>query len=228
MEHLETQVSDLRSFLPGGAPVPVPVGAHSSAAAAAAAAAAGSSAVPIGMAGGSMGIGPGAALSSTPRHPSQSAGSPVSAVGSNSAHPSPLPYNPNLDAAQPSRSFNPPSLSGGPTASPGSAVSGTKRKQDGGMDDASLKQQRSKRNRVSLLLDFLSSFRVLLEAFATWSSCDVGANPLLKLNSTSRSLGKSLPCPALLSYTPHTSSALTQPIVINRGWALPTRSSPHP
>ncbi|ROW01361.1 hypothetical protein VMCG_05845 [Cytospora schulzeri] len=142
MEHLETQVSDLRSFLPGAPPA----GANS-AAAAAVTAAAESAAMPIGMAGGAMGIGPGAALSSTPRHPSQSAGSPVSAVGSNSAHPSPLPYNPNHDAAQSSRSFNPSSLSGGPTATSGSATVGAKRKQDGGLEDASLKQQRSKRNR---------------------------------------------------------------------------------
>lgn len=97
-----------------------------------------------------MGIGPGAALTSTPRHPSQSAGSPVSAVGSNSAHPSPLPYNPNHDAAHSSRTFNRSSLSGGPTATPASATVGGKRKQDGGLEDASLKQ-RSKRNRVSLL-----------------------------------------------------------------------------
>lgn len=102
-----------------------------------------------------MGIGPGAALTSTPRHPSQNAGSPVSAVGSNSAHPSPLPYIPNHDAAQSSRGFNASSLSGGPTASPASVVSGAKRKQDGGMEDVSLKQQRSKRNRVSLPLDSL-------------------------------------------------------------------------
>lgn len=93
-----------------------------------------------------MGIGPGAALTSTPRHPSQSAGSPVSAVGSNSAHPSPLPYNPNHDAAHSSRTFNRSSLSGGPTATPASAAVGGKRKQDGALEDASLKQ-RSKRNR---------------------------------------------------------------------------------
>ncbi|KUI55662.1 Protein STB5 [Cytospora mali] len=97
-----------------------------------------------------MGVGPGAALNSTPRHPSQSAGSPGSAVGSNSAHPSPLPYSSNHDTAQPSRGFNVSSLSGGSNSvsGSGSAAAGAKRKQDGSShEDATQKQQRSKRNR---------------------------------------------------------------------------------
>lgn len=179
MEQIETQVSDLRSFLPGAPPA---------AAAAANPTAAGEAAVPIpiGMAGGAMtvgGFGPAAALTSTPRHPSQSAGSPVSAVGSNSAHPSPLPYNPNHDAAQsqPTGSLNPPSLSGGATATAtgagataapplGPAAAGAKRKQDGGLDDASAqKQQRSKRNRVSgLYTTQLASCFCLCDA---WKWC---------------------------------------------------------
>lgn len=205
MEHLETQVSDLRSFLPGGAP---PVGANS----AAAAVAAGSAAMPIGMAGGAMGIG---ALSSTPRHPSQSAGSPVSAVGSNSAHPSPLPYNPNHDAAQSSRSFNPSSLSGGPTATHGSATVGGKRKQDSGLEDASLKQQRSKRNRVSLPFGLLSPASDALRKKPLRHRGVVetgGANLVLELYSISRLLGTSLPC----SRAPHT---IRLPWPVNRGWA---------
>ncbi|KAK7736563.1 hypothetical protein SLS53_006995 [Cytospora paraplurivora] len=153
MEQIETQVTDLRSFLPGGTHPPPPpptaavAGASTATAAAATAvtaanpshpnpnlAAAGAGAaipIGIGMAGGGAmgsvmvgGIGPGAALTSTPRHPSsQGAGSPVSAFGSNSAHPSPdstgmpipmpmsmpMPYNPpghDAAAAQSARSFS--------------------------------------------------------------------------------------------------------------------------
>lgn len=164
MEQIETQVSDLRSFLPGDLPpaaATVAAVTASSSRSNSSPAAAESAAIPIGMAGGSgaMGIGPGAALTSTPRHPSQSAGSPLSAVGSNSAHPSPLSYNTNYqhDAAQPtSRGFRSSSLSAGAavplvsSSGPAAAAgAGAKRKQDGGAEDASQKQQRSKRNRVS-------------------------------------------------------------------------------
>lgn len=154
MEHLETQVSDLRSFLPG---------ALSSAASTTTPNA--NSRPAAHMAG--VVIGPGASTAATtPRHPSQSAGSSVSAVGSNSAHPSPLAFATNHNA-QPARNHG-PSVStpgqvsahrshanggggGGGGANGGvAATAGAKRKlNDNASDDSSQRQQRSKRNRVS-------------------------------------------------------------------------------
>lgn len=155
MEHLETQVSDLRSFLPGALPsaasTPTP-NANSRPAA------------HMAGHGVAVGVGPGAATAATaPRHPSQSAGSSVSAVGSNSAHPSPLAFGPNHNA-QPARTHGlsvstPGSASahraavnggGGGGASGGAAAAGAKRKlNDTTSDDSAQRQQRSKRNRVS-------------------------------------------------------------------------------
>ncbi|KAJ0119486.1 fungal specific transcription factor domain-containing protein [Diaporthe amygdali] len=101
------------------------------------------------------GVGPGAATATTQRHPSQSAGSSVSAVGSNSAHPSPLSFGPNHNA-QPARNLNPsvstPGAGPAPSAAAhgggAAAAAGAKRKlSDTTPDDASQRQQRSKRNR---------------------------------------------------------------------------------
>lgn len=156
MEHLETQVSDLRSFLPGALPsaasTPTANAAHM----------AGPGPGPgVGVV---AGVGPGAATAATaPRHPSQSAGSSVSAVGSNSAHPSPLAFGPNHNA-QPARNHGsavstPGPVSahraaanggGGAAAGGAAATAGAKRKlNDAASDDSSQRQQRSKRNRVS-------------------------------------------------------------------------------
>jgi hypothetical protein len=155
MEHLETQVSDLRSFLPG---------ALSSAASTSTSNANHRPAAH--MAG--VVIGPGASTAATtPRHPSQSAGSSASAVGSNSAHPSPLAFGPNHNA-QPARSHGPSvptpgplsahysttngAGGGGPGSGGGDATAGVKRKLNdnaSGDDSSQQRQQRSKRNRVN-------------------------------------------------------------------------------
>lgn len=151
MEHLETQVSDLRSFLPGALP--------------SAASTPTSNAAHMAGVGVVAGVGPGAATAATaPRHPSQSAGSSVSAVGSNSAHPSPLAFGPNHNA-QPARNHGsavstPGPVSahraatnggGGAAAGGAAAAAGAKRKLNdtASGDDSSQRQQRSKRNRVS-------------------------------------------------------------------------------
>lgn len=151
MEHLETQVSDLRSFLPGALPSAASTTTSNA-----------NSRPAAHMAG--VVVGPGASTAATtPRHPSQSAGSSVSAVGSNSAHPSPLAFAPNHNA-QPARNHGPsvstpgPASAHRPTANGGgvgggggaAATAGAKRKlNDNGSDDSSQRQQRSKRNRVS-------------------------------------------------------------------------------
>lgn len=161
MEHLETQVSDLRSFLPGALPSASSTPSSNANPRPAAASAH--------MAGVVAGVGPGAATTATaPRHPSQSAGSSVSAVGSNSAHPSPLAFGPNHNP-QPARNHGPSVVStpasasahrpaangggggGGGAVAGGAAVSGVKRKLNDAAsgDDSSQRQQRSKRNRVS-------------------------------------------------------------------------------
>lgn len=154
MEHLETQVSDLRSFLPGALPSAASTPTSNA-----------NSRPAAHMAGpGVVGVGPGAATAATtPRHPSQSAGSSVSAVGSNSAHPSPLAFGPNHNA-QPARNHGssvstPGPVSahraaanggGGPAAGGAAAAAGAKRKlNDTASDDSAQRQQRSKRNRVS-------------------------------------------------------------------------------
>lgn len=159
MEHLETQVSDLRSFLPG-APSSTASTSKSNV----------NSRPVANMAG--AGVGPGAATATTQRHPSQSAGSSVSAVGSNSAHPSPLSFGPNHNA-QPARNLNPsvstPGAGPAPSAAAhgggAAAAAGAKRKlSDTTPDDASQRQQRSKRNRVSTrLLGLISHASRLLE-----------------------------------------------------------------
>lgn len=156
MEHLETQVSDLRSFLPGALSLAASTSTSNA-----------NSRPAAHMAG--VVIGPGASTAATtPRHPSQSAGSSVSAVGSNSAHPSPLAFVPNHNA-QPARNHGPSVSTTGPVSahhsttngggggggragSSGVAVTaGVKRKlNDNASDDSSQqRQQRSKRNRVS-------------------------------------------------------------------------------
>lgn len=155
MEHLETQVSDLRSFLPGALPSAASTPTSNA-----------TSRPAAHMAGpGVVGVGPGAATTATtPRHPSQSAGSSVSAVGRNSAHPSPLAFGPNHNA-QPARNHgssvsSPGQVSahraaangggGVAAAAGGAAAAGAKRKlNDTASDDSSQRQQRSKRNRVS-------------------------------------------------------------------------------
>ncbi|KAI3392844.1 hypothetical protein diail_5050 [Diaporthe ilicicola] len=149
MEHLETQVSDLRSFLPGAS-------TSSSAAPTTSTSNANSRPAAQNMAGaGGVGPGPGAATAATtPRHPSQSAGSSVSAIGSNSAHPSPLPFavGPNHNA-QPARSLSSSASTPGAAHNGGggggaAAAAGVKRKlNDTAPDEASQRQQRSKRNR---------------------------------------------------------------------------------
>lgn len=153
MEHLETQVSDLRSFLPGTGAIPVvttmvtPANGHAHTH--------GHSHIHI------HGGHP------APRHPSQVANSPISAYGGNSAHPSPhatttnspaaVTGYPQVNHAQASSSTRTLSAAGPGTAasatsSPAaSAASGMKRKPDESPDDGAAKQQRSKRNRVSTL-----------------------------------------------------------------------------
>lgn len=190
MEHLETQVSDLRSFLPGALPsaasTPTP-NANSRPAA------------HMAGHGVAVGVGPGAATAATaPRHPSQSAGSSVSAVGSNSAHPSPLAFGPNHNA-QPARAHGssvstPGSASahraavngGGGGASGGAAAAaGAKRKlNDTASDDSAQRQQRSKRNRVSSPWHPIEGLSSLLTVAS------------VTVHSTSPSLGMSRPCPS--------------------------------
>ncbi|KAL1875810.1 hypothetical protein Daus18300_003001 [Diaporthe australafricana] len=162
MEHLETQVSDLRAFLPGASTSSSSSASTSTPNANSRPAAAQNMAG----AGGVVGPGPGAATATTPRHPSQSAGSSVSAIGSNSAHPSPLPFGgpgPNHNA-QPARSLSSSvstpgaaHVGGGGGAAAAAAAAGVKRKlNDTAPDDAAQRQQRSKRNRIPW-----SSLRVL-------------------------------------------------------------------
>ncbi|KAG8169691.1 hypothetical protein KVR01_000436 [Diaporthe batatas] len=156
MEHLETQVSDLRSFLPGAVPSAAPTSTTTPNA---------NSRPAAHMAG--VVIGPGASTAATtPRHPSQSAGSSVSAVGSNSAHPSPLAFAANHNP-QPARNHGASVSTPGPVSAHRShangggagggggggnggvaATAGAKRKlNDNASDDSSQRQQRSKRNR---------------------------------------------------------------------------------
>lgn len=170
MEHLETQVSDLRSFLPG-APT------SSSSAASTSTPNANSRPAAQNMAGaGGVGPGPGAATATTPRHPSQSAGSSVSAIGSNSAHPSPLNFGPRPNHnAQPARSLassvSTPGAAhvGGGGAAAAAAAAGVKRKlNDIAPDDAAQRQQRSKRNRVSRCLPTLTLI-IIPSPRGTWS-----------------------------------------------------------
>lgn len=161
MEHLETQVSDLRSFLPAAttsntASIPIPVAVPDPMTATAAAAAITA-----------------ARHSNPPQNPpnlnptrsgSQAAtASPASAFGPNSAHPSPTntttaayaTYPQHPQHAHPPRnlSLTPSSAygsgAGGGAVGPNAdTAAGSKRKADGNSDDASQKQQRSKRNRV--------------------------------------------------------------------------------
>lgn len=162
MEHLETQVSDLRSFLPvtlAAAPPPpmssATAGArggfgHSHASAPAASASASASASAPAPA-------PAASNRPTPRHPS-SHRSPISAFGSNSALPSPTAATLTATSIHPhqstARGFVFPAARAGPNvaASDGSVSSGAKRKpEDASPDfDGQQRQQRSKRNRVRL------------------------------------------------------------------------------
>lgn len=159
MEHLETQVSDLRSYLPSGNAVPV-VGAP----------------IPAGFAGRSGPMTAAPTAIATQRHPSQdvtatatataNARSPISAFGSNSAHPSPTTQTPSSSYG-PSQSSHPhhQHAYARTTTPTGASASGAKRKSDETLEDAAQKQQRSKRNRVRLLC----LFRILSSRVLTWS-----------------------------------------------------------
>lgn len=179
MEHLETQVSDLRSFLPGTlqSPVAIPPGAGLVGPMAGTATTSVPTPVPVpvsaggGVVGGVVAGGVvGHMVHGAQQHnQGQAYARPSSALhGANSAHPSPSSTIATPTASsffQASSSQTPHTLrrtqgaSASPapsgSAGPGAAGAGAKRRADASAEESAQKQQRSKRNRVRFI-----SFRV--------------------------------------------------------------------